>query len=85
MGPGCKLFSSNHATSDLTIPMNIQPYIEKDIIVGNDVWLGANAVILAGVTIGNGSVIAAGSVVNKDIKEYTIAAGVPAKPLKSRK
>lgn len=85
MGPGVKIFSSNHSIADTEVPMNLQPYIEKDIVVGNDVWLGSNTVILSGVKIGNGAVIAAGSVVTKDIREYVIAGGIPAKPIKSRK
>lgn len=85
MGPGVKMFSSNHSTKKLNIPMNIQPWVEKDIQVGNDVWLGANTVVVAGVNIGNGTVVAAGSVVTKDLPEYVIAGGVPAKPLRSRK
>ena len=84
MGPGCKIFSSNHATSNIEIPMNMQPFIEKDIVIGNDVWLGANSIILAGVTIGEGTIVAAGSVVTKDLPDYVIAAGIPAKPIKRR-
>ena len=84
MGPGAKLFSSNHGTADLTIPMNVQPYVEKDIVIGDDVWLGANVVVVAGVEVGKGSVVAAGSVVTRNIPPWTIAAGVPAKPIKSR-
>lgn len=53
-------------------------------IVGNDVWIAANVVIVRGVTVGNGAVIAAGAVVTKDVEPYTIVAGVPAKPLKKR-
>ena len=83
MGPGTKIFSSNHG-SELGIPMNIQPFIEKDIVIGNDVWIGANCVVVAGVKIGDGAIIAAGSVVTKDIPPYTIAGGIPAKPLKKR-
>jgi acetyltransferase-like isoleucine patch superfamily enzyme len=83
MGPGVKIFSSNHNTS-LGVPMNIQPYVEKDIIIGNDVWLGAGVIVLTGVKIGDGAVIAAGSVVTSDIPPYTIAAGIPAKPIKRR-
>ena len=83
MGPGTKIFSSNHGT-DLGTPMNTQPFIEKDIVIGNDVWLGANCIIVAGVTIGDGSIIAAGSVVTKDIPPYTIAGGIPAKSIKKR-
>lgn len=83
MGPGTKIFSSNH-NSALGISMNVQPYVEKDIVIGNDVWIGANCVILSGVNIGDGAIIAAGSVVTKDIPPYTIAGGVPAKPIKKR-
>ena len=83
MGPGVKIFSSNHGTK-LGIPMNIQIPIEKDINIGNDVWLGANSVVVAGVTIGDGVIIAAGSVVTKDVPAYTIVGGIPAKPIKKR-
>ncbi len=85
MGPGVKIFSSNHMVENTGIPMNIQPYIEKDIIVGNDVWIGSNSVITAGTKIGKGVVIAAGSVVTKDIPEYAIVGGIPAKIIKDRK
>jgi len=83
MGPGTKIFSSNHGNM-VGVPMNIQPFVEKDIIIGNDVWLGANSIILAGVRIGDGTIIAAGSVVTNDIPPYTIAGGIPAKPIKKR-
>ncbi|OFW63503.1 MAG: hypothetical protein A2Z35_06610 [Actinobacteria bacterium RBG_19FT_COMBO_36_27] len=83
MGPGVKIFSSNHGTK-VGIPMNIQTPIEKDINIGNDVWLGANSVVVAGVTIGDGAIIAAGSVVTKDVPAYTIVGGIPAKPIKKR-
>ena len=53
-------------------------------IIGNDVWIAANACICRGVTIGDGAVIAAGAVVTKDVPPYTIVAGVPAKPIKKR-
>ncbi|MBB1429365.1 hypothetical protein H5160_02905 [Pseudoalteromonas sp. SG43-4] len=52
------------------------------IVVEDDVWIGANAVILSGVTLGKGSVIAAGAVVNKDVKSGTLVAGNPAKFIK---
>lgn len=83
MGPGVKIFSSNHSTNVGT-PMNVQAPVEKDIVIGNDVWLGANSVIVAGVTIGEGSIVAAGSVVTKDVAEYTVVGGVPAKPIRTR-
>lgn len=52
--------------------------------IGNDVWIGANAIILSGINIGNGAVIAAGSIVTKDVEPYTIVAGNPAKVIKKR-
>lgn len=55
------------------------PHIDVKAVIGSDVWLGFGAIVLTGVTIGRGSVIAAGSVVTKDIPPYSIAAGVPAK------
>ena len=85
MGPGVKIFSSNYTTADTDIPMISQPFVEKDIVIGNDVWIGSNSVIVAGVKIGDGSIIAAGSVVTRVIPAYTIAGGVPAKPIKSRR
>ena len=56
----------------------------KNVIIGNDVWIGANVVILPGVQIGDGAIIAAGAVVNKDVPPYTVVGGVPAKPIKKR-
>lgn len=55
-----------------------------DIIIGNDVWIGYEAVILAGVTIGDGAIIGARAVVTKDVPPYTIVGGVPAKPIRKR-
>lgn len=83
MGPGTMLFASNYQLES-DRPIRDQSSIYKDIIIGHDVWLGANVVVTAGVTIGDGCVIAAGAVVTKDIPPYTIAGGVPAKPLKKR-
>ena len=67
------------------IPSVCQDYYDADVIIGDDVWIGAGSIILAGVSIGRGAVIAAGSVVNHDVPEYAIAGGVPAKLIKSRK
>ena len=55
-----------------------------DIVVGNDVWIGYEAVIMAGVHIGNGAIIAARAVVTKDVPPYTIVGGVPARPIRKR-
>lgn len=55
-----------------------------DIIIGNDVWIGYEAVILAGVKIGDGAIIGTRAVVTKDVPPYTIVGGIPAKPIKKR-
>ena len=55
-----------------------------DIVIGNDVWIGYEAVILAGVTIGGGAIIGTRAVVTKDVPPYTIVGGVPAKPIRKR-
>ena len=57
---------------------------DKSVIIGNDVWIGHNAVIMPGVNIGNGAVIGAGAVVTKDVEAYSVVAGVPAKKIKMR-
>ncbi|MEY0719389.1 CatB-related O-acetyltransferase [Providencia alcalifaciens] len=63
--------------------MNLPP-IEIGSKIGNDVWIGVNSIILDGVKIGNGAIIAAGSVVTKDIPDYAIVGGIPAKIIKYR-
>ena len=55
-----------------------------DIVIGNDVWIGYEAVIMAGVTIGDGAIIGTRSVVTKDVPPYTIVGGAPAKPIRKR-
>lgn len=56
----------------------------RPVTIGHDVWIGHGAIVLAGRSVGNGAVIGAGSVVAKDVPAYTIVAGVPAKPIRSR-
>ena len=58
--------------------------LKGDTVIGNDVWIGQNAVILPGVNIGDGAIIGANSVVGSDVEPYTIAAGNPAKVLRKR-
>jgi acetyltransferase-like isoleucine patch superfamily enzyme len=82
-GPGVKL-ASNHLIPPRGETISAQPMEKKGIRIGDDVWIGANAVILDGVTIGKGCVIGANAVVNKDIPEYSVAVGVPAKVIRQR-
>jgi acetyltransferase-like isoleucine patch superfamily enzyme len=56
----------------------------NEVIIGNDVWIGTKAIIMGGITIGNGVIIGAGSIVTKDLPDYSIAVGIPAKVIKYR-
>lgn len=84
MGPHVIITTANHVFSNLNIPMRVQGLVNKKVIIGDDVWVGANVVILPGVTIGNGSIIAAGAVVSKDVSSQVIVGGVPAREIKRR-
>ena len=85
MGSDCLILTRNHNFSDLTKPMRLQGYAEeKPVIIGDDVWIGSRVTILGGVTIGNHSIIGAGSIVTHDVQDYAIVAGNPARQIKSR-
>jgi galactoside O-acetyltransferase len=71
--------SSNHAYKRRDVLIREQGYIEGEINISDDVWIAANAVILSGSKIGEGAVVAAGSVVNCTIDDYHVVGGVPAK------
>jgi acetyltransferase-like isoleucine patch superfamily enzyme len=79
------IISFEHDYHDPKIPITSTPLLLKKVIIEDDVWIGAGVRILGGVTIGTGSVIGAGAVVTKDIPPMSIAAGVPAHIIKSRK
>lgn len=83
-GANVMIIAFNHAFDTREIPTIKQDYYDADITIGDDVWIGGGAIILAGVTIGKGAIIAAGAVVNKDVPEYAIVGGIPAKVLKYR-
>jgi acetyltransferase-like isoleucine patch superfamily enzyme len=83
-GPNVSIFSENHGFSNLEMPMISQPTVRREVIIEDDVWLGTRSIILAGVRIGKGSIIAAGALVNRDIPPYSVVAGVPGKIIKSR-
>lgn len=76
--------TANHRFDRTDLPMLQQGFSSAPIHIGSDVWIGAHCVILPGVTIGDGAVIAAGSVVNKDVAPFEVWGGVPAKKLKER-
>lgn len=81
-----QIFTQNHMydSDDLELLPYDHRFIEKKVIIGQYVWIGANCIILPGVTIGNGAVIGAGSVVTKDVPDCAVVGGNPAKVLKFR-
>lgn len=76
------ILAMNHGYKDLDIPIRDQKCTFAPIVIEDDCWIGSNAVVTSGVTIGKHSVIAAGSVVTKDVPPYCIAAGNPARVIK---
>ena len=82
LAQGITVTALNHNFSDTTKRIDEQGITTKPVIISDDVWIGANAVILPGVTIGRHCVVAAGAVVTTDVPDHTIVGGVPAKVLK---
>lgn len=72
----------NHNYTDPELPVSRQGVSVRAVVIGDDCWIGANAVITSGVTIGKHAVVAAGSVVTKDVPAFSVVAGNPARPVK---
>lgn len=85
LAQGIVVTALNHNFTDCTRRIDEQGISTAKVTIGNDVWIGANATVLPGVTIGNHSVVAAGAVVTKDVPPYSLVGGVPAKILKKLK
>jgi len=83
IGPFAAIIGANHGTKPGT-PMQDQPQESHEVVIGDDVWIGAGAIILPGVEVGSGSVVGAGSVVSQDVLKMTIVAGIPAVKIKER-
>jgi acetyltransferase-like isoleucine patch superfamily enzyme len=84
LAPRVSIYAENHVFDNPNITIKAQGVSKMDVMIEDDCWIAANAVILAGVTIGKGSVVAAGSVVNEDVPAFSVVAGVPARVIKSR-
>ncbi|TMU84149.1 CatB-related O-acetyltransferase [Bacillus sp. BHET2] len=90
IGESCLISYNVHLRTDMhkfldkEIEIINQGDLEKNIVIGNDVWIGFGVQVMPGVKIGNGAVIGAGSIVTKDIPDYAVVAGVPAKVIKYR-
>jgi acetyltransferase-like isoleucine patch superfamily enzyme len=84
IGYRTQILSANHIVPENKRRIFDAGHTCKKVIIKNDVWIGANCIILAGITIGEGAVVAAGSVVTKDVEPFTIVGGIPAKLIKQR-
>ncbi|KAF2081183.1 CatB-related O-acetyltransferase [Flavobacterium sharifuzzamanii] len=92
IGADVAIHSSNHPIHYLSTYINKNLFDgelnslkeNKKVVIGNDVWIGHNVIIVGNVTIGNGAILAAGSVITKDVLPYSIVGGVPAKIIKKR-
>lgn len=83
-GPGVSIHTENHNFGALDKPIRLQGATRKGVTIGNDCWIGSKVTILDGVNIGNNVIVAAGAVVNKDVPDYAVVGGVPAKIIKMR-
>jgi len=85
MAPEVIIYTSSHVHDRTDIPMWKQEFTKaRPVKIGNDVWIGRRAIIMPGVSIGNGVIVGAGAVVTKDIPDFCVAGGVPAQILKKR-
>jgi acetyltransferase-like isoleucine patch superfamily enzyme len=84
VGPQSTIVAANHVYSDRDVPVDEQGLSTEGVEIRDDVWIGSNCTILDGVTVGEGAVVAAGSVVTESVPEYAVVAGVPAERIGSR-
>ncbi|MFY0593247.1 acyltransferase [Roseivirga sp.] len=85
IGERFTVHSDNHLFGNTELPIRFQGTEKKPVQIGSDCWIGSNVCILGGVTVGEGCVIGAGSIVTKDLPPYSIAVGNPARVIKNRK
>lgn len=84
VGPGAQLISYQHNFDRTDIPINCQGMEGREIVIDDDVWIGAGAIVLAGVHVGRGSIVGAGAVVTRSCPPFSIVAGVPARVIGTR-
>jgi galactoside O-acetyltransferase len=84
VGPNVVLRSADHRFDRIDVPIRSQGHTPAAIVIEDDVWLGANVVVVGGVRIGRGAVVAAGAVVTRDVPSMAVVGGVPARVLKMR-
>ena len=83
IAPGCFITDHNHGTAP-DQPIWRQPCDTRQVRIGAGAWLGAKVVVLPGVTVGDGAIVAAGAVVTRDVEPMTVVGGVPARTLRKR-
>ena len=85
MGPEVYIFTKNHIIDDINIPIKYQGSTEDErVFIGDDCWIGCRSILMPGVKLGKGVVVGAGAVVTKDVPDYAVVGGVPAKVLRYR-
>jgi acetyltransferase-like isoleucine patch superfamily enzyme len=84
MSPRVSLYAENHNFADVNRTMKSQGVTREPIVIEDDCWIASHSIVLAGVTIGRGSIVAAGSVVTRSVPPYSIVAGSPARVIRSR-
>lgn len=91
VGEELRIISSNHDISDINLQFALQKRIgleinpiSKSVIIGHNVWIGDSVIVLPGIKVGNGAILAAGSIVTKDVPPYGVVGGCPAKVIKYR-
>jgi maltose O-acetyltransferase len=84
IGPQIMILTGNHCFANNDLPICKQPSIGLAVIIKDNVWIGARSIILPGITVGEGAVVGAGSVVTKDIPDFSVVGGNPAIILKNR-
>lgn len=85
MGPDVVILTHTHNIDCTDISMGDQSARVAKVTIGNDVWIGMRSIIMPGVKIGNGAVIGAGAVVTKDVPDYAVVGGIPARVIRFRK
>jgi len=85
LGPQCIIVAESHRFDETDMPLRRQGTERRGVSIGADSWLGAGVRVLDGVSIGSGSVVGAGAVVTQDLPDFCVAAGVPARVIRTRK